>query len=94
VDLSDRTVRGPAQEWLNLQEVADYLCVSEATVRAMLRSGDFPPPAQRGPRNHGGKRLWPWDVVRSWAVLNGYGWPARQESSARQRRKGTQEPPA
>jgi hypothetical protein len=93
VDLSDRTVRGPAKEWLDLQEVAAYLCVGETTIRAMLRAGDFPPPARRGPHTHGGKNLWYWDVVRSWAVLNGYGWPAAEPREPRRRRREAPDAP-
>jgi hypothetical protein len=93
VDLSDRTVRGPAKEWLDLQEVAAYLCVGETTIRAMLRAGDFPPPARRGPHTHGGKNLWYWDVVRSWAVLNGYGWPAAKPREPRRRRRAGPDAP-
>jgi predicted DNA-binding transcriptional regulator AlpA len=65
--VSQRSVEGPGQDYLTLREVCDYLHVSEATLRRLIKAGRFPRPTRHG---GAGEPVWPWLVVVAYATLS------------------------
>jgi predicted DNA-binding transcriptional regulator AlpA len=59
-----RSVEGPAQDFLTLSEVVKYLRLSKRTLRRLVAAGEFPRPLRTSPQT----RVWDWEDLLFWRL--------------------------
>jgi predicted DNA-binding transcriptional regulator AlpA len=62
--MAARTVDGPEQEWLTLEEVCQRVRLRDTKIRELMKLGLFPRPRPRYPGEK--KLLWHWLAVYVW----------------------------
>lgn len=45
--------------WMDLRTLSEHICLSDTTIEAHVKKGEFPAPVMQG-----GKRLWEWKKVQ------------------------------